>query len=116
MSNEVIHLKNILDYPYSNDILSLEAIFQAYDSGDDCKMFSIVENQECFNDEDFPLTLETLPAGVTLRRVAELQLYGSRETFFLRNKVSDLLTEPSKCIIIDCKVDSSNVVTYVCNL
>lgn len=77
---EVIKLKNILDYPNVIDIVDLNAKFSAYDKLDDCVMFTAVNN------DDAP--------------VIEISIYEYSGSFFCDNKVSDLLTEVSECIVL----------------
>ena len=109
-----IYLKNILDYPYMDNIIGLDAIFKAYDKGDDMTCFAIVEKAEEFKDDQYPLTLDSKGEMVERQR-AELCCYGLNDTFFDVNKLSDLITiGNSECITIDHInwMDDDNLYVY----
>ena len=80
---KVEHLKNVLDYHWITHIIDDNASFQAYDKGDDCVMFTVFDGE-----------------GIDKPKV-DISIYGYTQSFFAEeNKVSDLLTEDSECIVI----------------
>ena len=77
---ETVKLKNIVDYHWINEIIDLKAKFSAYDKGDNCAMFTVI------NEEQNP--------------VLEISIYGYSQSYFDENEVSDLLTGESECITL----------------
>jgi hypothetical protein len=84
IENESIFMKSVMDYPYMDNLIGLDAVFECYDAGDDCVTFAVVIDVE-----------ENRKS-----QVAEISFFEFKDTYFRENKVSDLITDNYHTVVI----------------
>jgi hypothetical protein len=95
--NESIFMKSVMDYPYMDNIIGLDAVFECYDAGDDCLIFAIVLDVEEFKEN---ISLLATLESENKAQIAEISFYGFKDTYFRENKVSDLITDYYHTVVI----------------
>lgn len=100
--NESIFMKSVMDYPYMDNLIGLDAVFECYDSGDDCVTFAVVLDVEKFKENK-------------KSQIAEISFFALNDTYFRENKVADLITDNYHTVVISqgSFMDDDN--TYVYN-
>lgn len=114
IENESIFMKSVMDYPYMDNLIGLDAVFECYDAGDDCLTFAVVIDVEEFKENKYPLTLES-EGEKKKSQIAEISFFGFKDTYFRKNKVSDLITDYYHTVVISQGSFMEDDNTYVYN-